>query len=174
MRTQNPTIRAGKPEELEFLREIERLAGAAFANHGMAEIAEDDPPSVESLAEYCRDERLWVAVDEQDGPIGYIIADTVDGFAHIEQVSVHPDHAGKRIGQALIDTVDKWAGERNLSALTLTTFRDIPWNAPYYGRLGFEPLVDATLSPGLKAVREQEKLHGLDRWPRVCMKRNIG
>ena len=29
-----------------------------------------------------------------------------------------------------------------LPCLTLTTFRDVPWNAPWYSRLGFEPAPD--------------------------------
>ena len=58
-------------------------------------------------------------------------------------------------------------------ALTLTTFTDVPWNAPYYVRCGFRILADAQLTPGLRAIRDREAAHGLDRWPRVCMRRDL-
>ena len=60
-----------------------------------------------------------------------------------------------------------------LDALTLTTFRDVPWNAPYYRRCGFRVLDEQEWTPGLRAIREREAGHGLDRWPRVCMRRDL-
>ena len=166
-------IRSGFLSELEFLQEIERRAGAIFADYEMAAIANDDPLSIESLSKYCVEERLWVAVDETDNPIAYIIIDLIDGAAHIEQVSVDPEYSGQRIGQALIDTVYDWAKRQNLPALTLTTFTNVPWNAPYYQRLGFQVIPVSQQSPGLQRVRIEERRHGLDQWPRVCMKRDI-
>jgi GNAT superfamily N-acetyltransferase len=92
---------------------------------------------------------------------------------HVEQVSVHPDHARRGIGAALIEHVAGWAGERGSAALTLTTFADVPWNGPYYERLGFRVLAGADLTPGLRAVRAQEAAHGLDEWPRIAMRREL-
>jgi hypothetical protein len=57
--------------------------------------------------------------------------------------------------------------------LTLTTFTHVPWNAPYYERLGFRPLPEAELTPGLVAIRQNEAAHGLDRWPRLSMRRDL-
>ena len=165
------SIRLGRVAELEHLREIEVLAGAIFSEHGMAAIADDEPPSIEALTAYCADERLWVATDDQDHPVGYIVVDVLDESAHIEQVSVHPDYAGKRIGKALIDQVFHWAAEHRIVSVTLTTFLEIPWNAPYYQRLGFEFLPESDWSPDLIRIRAEENTHGLDRWPRVCMRK---
>ncbi len=135
----------------------------------MAAIAADEPLSIEVLAGYCEAHRLWVTVDDQDQPEGYLIADVVDGYAHIEQVSVHPQSGGRGLGAALIDHVKTWARDEGLAAFTLTTFRDVPWNAPYYARLGFKTMEADKLGPGLAAIRKNEQAHGLDRWPRVCM-----
>jgi hypothetical protein len=49
----------------------------------------------------------------------------------------------------------------------------VPWNAPYYVRCGFRVLDDAEVTPGLRAIRRREAEMGLDRWPRVCMRRDI-
>ena len=166
-------IRLGDERELAHLQALERAAGIAFREVGMDEIADDDPPSVATLQAYCRAERMWVVTSQSDVALAYIIVDMVDGCGHIEQVSVHPDHAGQGLGRALIDQVDQWAKENDLSGLTLTTFLEVPWNAPYYRRLGFVDLEVSRLTPGLRAIREQETTHGLDRWPRVAMFRAL-
>ena len=74
---------------------------------------------------------------------------------------------------ALIEQAVAWAGQRGLGAVTLTTFTDVPWNAPYYERLGFRRLSGDELTPGLKAIRAREAAIGLDRWPRCCMRRDL-
>jgi hypothetical protein len=58
--------------------------------------------------------------------------------------------------------------------VTLTTFRDVPWNAPYYQRCGFRILDDGEITPQLQVVRREEARRGLDRWPRVCMRKDLG
>ena len=74
------------------------------------------------------------------------------------------------MGRALLAHAADHAREEGLTALTLTTFTDVPWNAPYYARLGFRPLPEADLTPGLREIRRAEAAHGLNRWPRVCMR----
>ncbi|MEV7783071.1 GNAT family N-acetyltransferase [Kitasatospora sp. NPDC088351] len=162
-------IRAAKRDELPLLCELERAAGAPFAAIGMPEIAEDEPPAPEELAHYLDGGVALVALEEDGGaPVGYLLAEPVDGALHIEQVSVHPGHARQGIGRALIEHL---AATTDAPALTLTTFADVPWNAPYYARCGFRPLADAEVTPGLREIRRKEAEHGLDRWPRLCMRR---
>jgi GNAT superfamily N-acetyltransferase len=136
----------------------------------MDAVADDDPGSVEDLARYAESGRAFVAADAEDWPIGYLLLDLVDGAAHIEQVSVHPDHARKGIGRALIERASAWARGRGLDALTLTAYREVPWNGPYYERLGFAYLTEEEETSGLRAIRECERKRGLDRWPRACMR----
>ena len=168
------TSRSGRDEELEALRDIERSAGWVFADYGMSAIADDDPPSEEVLGEYCQAGRLRVITDEHDQPVAYLIVDLVDGCAHIEQVSAHPDHAGQGLGRRLIEWVFEWAVEQDLSAVTPTTFSEIPWNRPYYERLGFQVIPEEHVSDGLRLIRQEEKENGLDAWPRVCMAKRLG
>ncbi|MFD7494331.1 GNAT family N-acetyltransferase [Streptomyces sp. NPDC059832] len=166
-------IRTARRTDLPLLQDIERAAGEPFRTLGMSVIADDEPPPLALLDEYRRAGRAWVAADPDDHPVGYLIADPVDGAAHIEQVSVHPSAARRGVGSTLIDHLAGWAGERGLGALTLTTFSHVPWNAPYYARLGFRTLDAAELTDGLRKIRAQEAEHGLDHWPRVCMRREI-
>ena len=164
------TVRLSRLDELAILQDIERRAGEAFRAIGMPEIADDEPASIAELAEYAVDEQSWVAVDATDSPIGYVLVDVVDGCAHIEQLSVMPDHQGAGVGRALVARVGRWATERNLAAITLTSFRDVPWNAPLYRHLGFHDLADADIGPELAARRAEEAVHGLDPAHRVCLR----
>jgi GNAT superfamily N-acetyltransferase len=168
------TIRAPRADELERLRDIEWAAGTLFAEIGMPEIAADEPASVETLAEYVRDGRAWVATDEADTPVGYAIVDIVDGLAHLEQLSVIPDHGRKGLGAKLLHHVEQWAGQHEKEAVTLTTFRDIPWNAPFYANHGYRVMTDDEIGPELEDLRDTEAQHGLDPELRVCMRRDLG
>ncbi|WP_245617055.1 GNAT family N-acetyltransferase [Knoellia subterranea] len=126
---------------------------------------------------YGRAACVWVVNDgdrEGHGDIaGYLLADVVDGAGHIEQVSVDPGYAGQRIGRALIDEAARWATTQGYAVVTLTTFTRVPWNAPYYERLGFVAVPPEQLGEGLRRVREHEADLGLDRWPRTAMARPL-
>jgi len=166
-------IRAARDEDAAVLVAIEEAAGRMFAAVGMDFVAEDDPGTVEELLPYVRDGRAWV-VDGADGiPVAYLIAEWVDGNVHVEQVSVDPGYARQGLGAQLIEHLAGWATERGAPALTLTTYAEVAWNAPYYERLGFRRLADDELTPGLRAIRAAEADHGLDRWPRLGMRRDL-
>ncbi|WCD84564.1 hypothetical protein KPP03845_100887 [Streptomyces xanthophaeus] len=166
-------IRAVRPDELPRLQEIERAAGRCFRDIGMPEIADDEPLPLHELARYQEAGTAWVAVDGAGTAVGYLIADRVDGGLHVEQVSVHPDSARRGIGRALLEHLAELALREGASCLTLTTFTEVPWNAPYYERSGFRLLDEAELSPGLRGIRDHEAAHGLGRWPRACMRRTL-
>ncbi len=152
-------IRAARDQDIPTLRAIERDAGRVFTTLGMAEIAEDEPPSAGTLRRYVEQQQAWVHT--ADGrPVAYVLVDIVDGCAHIEQVSVRSAHAGRRVGAGLIEHVDAWAARGGAAALTLTTFTDVPWNGPYYERCGFRRLSDAEVTPGLRELRRAEAEHG--------------
>jgi GNAT superfamily N-acetyltransferase len=166
-------IREARTDDLGPLQGIERAAGRLFAEIGMTEIAEDEPLPLDALDDYRAAGRAWVAVNAAGQPVAYLVAELLDGNAHVEQVSVHPDSSRQGIGSALVEHVIGWAVERELPAITLTTFADVPWNAPYYERLGFRTLGEEELTPGLRRKRAAEAAHGLDKWPRVCMRRDL-
>jgi ribosomal protein S18 acetylase RimI-like enzyme len=166
-------IRAATPAELPALRDIEQAAGRAFRAIGMPEIADGEPPSPDELAGYQQAGRAWVTVGQNGRLVACLLASLVDGNLHVEQVSVHPDCARRGVGRSLLRHAAVRAASAGRPALTLTTFSEVPWNAPYYERCGFRRLDEAELTPGLRAIRDREAEHGLDRWPRVCMRRDL-
>lgn len=166
-------IRDARSADLPVLRDVERAAGAMFHELGMTAVANDEPPSLAELASYQSDGRAWVVTDDADRPVAYLLVDIVDENAHVEQVSVHPGHARQGLGKALLDTAASWARQHGLAALTLITYSEVPWNAPYYQRLGFQVVPDAQLTEGLRGIREHDQTRGLTTWPRVLMRRPV-
>lgn len=149
-------IRAGTRRDIEAMQDIERAAGAAFAAVAMPEIAADEPFTTAELTAFLERGHAWVT--EDDGRVvAYLVASVLDGDAHVEQVSVHPVAAGRGIGRDLLDHLSRWAREQGMTAVTLTTFRDVPWNAPYYERLGFTALPDDEWGPELRATVASER-----------------
>ncbi len=99
-------VRAARAAELPALQEIEIAAGRSFCHVGMPEIAGDQPLSLDELAAYQRAGRAWVAAGATGAaghPVAYLIACPVDGSLHVEQVSVHPDHARRGAGRSLLE-----------------------------------------------------------------------
>ncbi|MFI1161741.1 GNAT family N-acetyltransferase [Streptomyces sioyaensis] len=164
-------IRLAEPNDLEHLPDLQLAAGEAFRGIGMAHVADNPPLSIGHLAKYQRVGQAWVGVDHADNPMGFVIVDMLDGCAHIEQISVHPVMAGRGLGRRLIDHVACWAVDQGLPALTLSTFRTVPWNAPYYLRLGFQEVEPSQITNGLRTVLDAEAAFGLDPSTRVCMRR---
>lgn len=162
------SIRPAAEADLSRLVEVEVEAGQLFRTVGMAEVAQD-VPAISGLRESLEAERLWVT---QVGAevAGYISAELLDGNAHVAQVSVSPDHAGRGLGRAMIEHVEEWGRAAGRPATTLTTFRDVPWNGPYYLRLGYRVLPDEGIGPELaRTMAYEASLPGIDASLRCAM-----
>ncbi len=154
------------------MQRVERDAGERFRAIGLASIADDDPPPFEHLREHVQRSTAWVA-ESGGAVVGYAVASIVDGSAHLDQVSVTTEASGRGIGRALVEDVCAWAVRNGSGAITLTTFRDVAWNGPWYRRLGFDDLTDDALGPELGAIRRAERDAGIDVAPRVAMRRDL-
>jgi GNAT superfamily N-acetyltransferase len=160
-----PALAADLPE----LRRIEWAAGQRYRDYGLDHVADDEPLPMDALLGYSTDDRAWVATAGGDEPVGYILVDVIEGAAHIEQVSVAPEHQGRGVGRALVEQVAAWATTRGVTAVTLTTFGHLPWNRPLFEHMGFRVLQEDEIGVGLRTVRQVEAEHGLDPELRVAM-----
>jgi hypothetical protein len=66
-----------------------------------------------------------------------------------------------------------WAHAQGHPAVTLSTFRDMPWNRPFYRKHGFRDVPTAEWTPGVRAIRQKEAQHGLRVEARVFMRCNL-
>ncbi|MFB0857440.1 GNAT family N-acetyltransferase [Enterobacter cloacae] len=164
----NITVRPTHPGDVTALPAIERAAGERFRDYPeLAWLAEGDVISAEQHLDYAERGLSWLAL-ANDQPVGFILAELYASSLFIVELSVHLDWQGKGIGRRLIACVADQARKRGLASLTLTTFRDVPWNAPFYARLGFEMIT--TLTPELREKREEETAHGLAYDARCAMR----
>ena len=164
----NITVRPTRPGDVTALPAIERAAGERFRDYPeLAWLAEGEVISAEQHLDYAERGLSWLAL-ANDQPVGFILAELHVSSLFIVELSVHLDWQGKGIGRRLIACVAYQARKRGLASLTLTTFRDVPWNAPFYARLGFEMIT--TLTPELREKREEEMAHGLAYDARCAMR----
>jgi GNAT superfamily N-acetyltransferase len=166
-------VRPASPADLPKLRELEREANMPFLSLGMTAVAYLEPTSLADLSDFQRGGRALVVADEADDPVAFLLMRVIDGNAHIDQVSVHPGYARQGIGSRLLDAASSWARNHHLHALTLTTYAAVPWNAPYYVRLGFRVLDENDLPSGLRDIRDRNAGSPLAQWPRVSMARTV-
>jgi GNAT superfamily N-acetyltransferase len=166
-------IRAAVAADLPRLPQIERAAAALFAEFGFADLFGSVLTPASELEEGFRSGRLWVAATPDDGAVGFALASVVGGNAHLDELDVLPEHGRRGIGTALVEAFLRWAGESELRAATLITFRNVPWNAPFYKRLGFRVLGATDLTPALSQLLRLEVERGLPTANRVAMYRSI-
>lgn len=166
-------IRPARAEELPLISALEKAGDSLFRAAGMDRVADSPAPDPRTYEAAYIQGRVFVATGPADTPIGFIRVEMVDGDPHVEQVSVHPGHSRKGVGSALMRAAEDWARSHGFTRLTLTTFRDVPWNGQFYSRLGWSPLPEPEWGPELAALRQHERDLGLDAWPRQAMSRNL-
>jgi ribosomal protein S18 acetylase RimI-like enzyme len=168
-------VRAMTPADIPAVQSVEDAAGQRFRDCDdprIARCADDAPFTTEELIASIERGRAWVATDNGD-VVGFIVVDAIDGSAHIDEVAVAPCAARRGHGTALLDEASAWAVRSQLQALTLTTFRDVPWNGPLYAKRGFRALAEHEWTPAIRELREEEHRNGLDKELRIVMRREL-
>ncbi len=152
-------IRLARPSDLRHLAAIEADGVGPFADHfgdALPAAFRTPPPSGVD-----RQLAGTLLVAEADGVVvGFAHLTFPDGFAHLEQLDVLASHRRQGIGSALVRAAmeeARWAGHDRLS---LCTYRDLPWNGPFYARLGFTER--QRLEPFQERLRSHERELGLD------------
>jgi len=182
-------LRLATVDDVEAMRDVEVDASRRFRDFpvdmGLDEIADEDPPAADVLRAHIGNATAWVVVDvaaAQSGTtvddarrvVGYALASMMDDDAHLDQVSVRESAGRRGIGTSLVHAACRWASAQAFASITLTAFRDVPFNGPYYARLGFVELPVDRFGPELRSLRELEDDIGLDAQPRVAMRRPLG
>lgn len=165
-------VRPAGPEDVDQLPDIEREAATRFGDSLPESVLSHVTP-LDSLAAAQQAGLLWVALEPAGAPVGFAVASMCDGRVHLEELDVLPGHGRKGIGSALIEAVEGYALKRGCEEMTLTTFRDVAWNAPFYARLGFEVIPERELSAELVRRLSDEAALGLEPSGRVAMRKPL-
>ena len=153
-------IRVADPDELGALAEIDDRADSLFRVSGL------DLPEFERSADHPAVKRVLVIGKPA---VGFVELCEVDGEGYLAELAVLPGHMRRGHGTALVRAACDWAREQGYPAITLTTFGEVAWNAPFYQRLGFVEVAEP--SDGLAKIRAYEVEVGLDAVsPRVAMR----
>lgn len=164
-------VRPATPEHVDALRAIELAAATRFTDWNVPArlFADFTPTAVLSAAQ--ADGLLWVVEAPAGEVVGFALASQSAGRVYLEELDVTPEHSGQGLGAALMAEVERWAQAHGCTQIALTTYRDVPWNGPFYLRHGFN-LVDDPDS-GLSARLRDEEARGFATMPRIAMIRRV-
>jgi GNAT superfamily N-acetyltransferase len=162
------------PRELTELPVIETEAATIFPPEHVAPESREDGLPLAFYEEVAAAGRLWVARSlEPPAPIGFAAITLLDESAHLHEMDVLPAHGRRGLGRALVLHAAQWARAAGFADITLTTFRHLPWNAPFYSSIGFSEIPDRELGPELQAVITDEAHRGLEPRQRVATRLDL-
>jgi predicted N-acetyltransferase YhbS len=167
------TFRFAGQHDANAIRTIEFEAGQRFFSVDMAGIADAPPMDLELVARKIAAREIIVAVGADATCVGFVMFEPQPARIYVQELDVLTSHAGQRIGAALIEQVAQLARAQRLPQLILSTFREVPWNAPYYRRLGFRDIEEAELDAALIERRDAHIARGLDESKRVFMRHDL-
>lgn len=164
-------IEHGGTRALSELPGIDVAAGSIFPEEDIPAEQREHGLSLSFFEHAAREGRLFVASKVAGHwPVGFAVTTRVDGSLHLFQLSVTPAHGRQGLGRALVEAVLERASQRAETCVTLTTFRHLAWNAPFYAKLGFQILDARDLGPELVECLAREARDGLDPEKRVAMR----
>lgn len=166
------TIRRAIEKDFAALPEIEMDAGYEFLKYDLKIVAQMPASPVQYYIELAPDNTVFVACNDKT-IIGFSVCISVDNKGHLKEVSIQRKHMKKGAGKKLIEKAVQWAIEQGYDCLTLTTYRDIKFNAPLYKKFGFIAFEPDDNWPELRAIRKEERANGFDAQPRICMKLSL-
>ncbi|MCG8490400.1 MAG: GNAT family N-acetyltransferase [Sneathiellales bacterium] len=167
------TIRRATEKDVPFLADIEMDAGEILREHGLDAVADMPVAPHGYFEDFQAPNSIFVAADDRDQPVGFALLMVKDNQAHLKELSVHRDHMKQGLGKKLIEAVENQSVEQGFQKITLTTYSDLSFNAPFYERLGFDVFDPDKSWPEITAIRQDEKTRGLDIKPRVAMMKNL-
>jgi GNAT superfamily N-acetyltransferase len=161
---ERPEVRPAEEPDLALLDDISDRADALFRVAGYV------LPDIELRSKDVNDAKAILVVGRP--AFAFVMIGEADGNAYLAELGVVPARMRQGIGTRLVEAACEWAVANEYPAVTLTTYRDVPWNAPFYERLGFAVVEDVT--PQLAQHREWERTVGLDAvGERVIMRRDL-
>ena len=168
------SLRKATEQDAPLLTELEQSGGLAYrADPEIAWVADGENLPPGRYREIIADGWSWVAEDERAGPVAFIAVTREGRELHIWEFNVRLDCQRRGIGRRLLRRLIAEATAAGISAITLTTFRDVPWNGPFYQSMGFELVAPEKLDARLSALLAIEIEKGLPAARRCAMRRML-
>jgi len=165
------TLRLARPQEVSAIIALEHAAARIYAAvEGYAWVADMPAMASDEVARAIADEGVWVVVGEGD-VVGAVVCFWHGDDGHLRELNVHPRHQRRGLGRRLVNAALEGARAKGCVRLALTTFSQVPFNGPWYERMGFRRVSQPT--GWLAAERAEERRIGLDRQPRQAMERPV-
>ena len=163
------SIRLARPEDAEAFHAVEDDAARLLANE--PSLAGIPVPPSRSAEEYrgMIAQRHCLSAVNGDAVVGFAATRRHSRELHLHELSVASAFQRKRIGATLLNALKIDARNSGIRAITLHTYRDIPWNAPFYARHGFEIIQDLDAYPRLAAGQKAAFEFGLPTERRCAM-----
>ncbi|MGB3626340.1 MAG: GNAT family N-acetyltransferase [Henriciella sp.] len=166
-------ISPATPDDVDRIIEIDLAAGQLFAPTGLlTDEALDDHVPADILLNAVDAGFLDVARTEDGGAVGFVLVSEKGAGLYLDQISVDPAHGKMGVGRMLMDNLFDKAARLGVSHISLSTFRDLRWNAPFYRRLGFEEIARHDFEPYMVDI-ERAQAPFMDVSKRVFMKKVI-
>jgi GNAT superfamily N-acetyltransferase len=163
------TIASARTADLPLLADIELAAARLLVGFAPESILTEATPLVD-FERAQADGHLWVA-RTGNRPVGFAHVKLLENdSAHLDELDVHPDHGRRGLGRRLVGTVCDWAASTGLRTVTLSTFREPPWNMSFYASIGFDVVEREERSSAMRRVVIDETRRGLDPSRRVIMR----
>lgn len=163
------SLRLARPGDAELMPAIESAASVRFADDpDLVGLDFDDVWEPPELLRLIRKGHCLVSHVSEE-MVAFLVTEPFGRELHIWEMDVLPAHQGHGIGAGLVRAAQVDARNSGFRALTLTTFRDLPWNGPFYTRLGFEEVTALDAHPRLAGELANEIDDGLPAERRCAM-----
>jgi GNAT superfamily N-acetyltransferase len=170
MATSDIAIRAARARDLPLLGPLEDRAALRFKDSRHPHCVSLPHFDVNRLAELSEAGTVWVAVNAADEPIGFVIAQRWGDDGYVHELDVEEAYGRRGVGRRLLARVAEWARAEGATSLLLSTFSDVPWNAPFYARLGFAVVPLEAYTIAMLAQRERDAAAGMPLTSRAIMR----
>lgn len=171
--TRRISICLAREEDIPKLAGVERSAAKIFRHVGKHFLLDGPTVAPSLLRSMAASKHLWVAIEEAGEPVGFIGGYELRGSFYVAEISIAEAAQGKGIGKTLMRCMVEDVKIEGFLEVTLVTYRDLPWNGPWYRRLGFEEVEVGLMGKEYERLLEAEKEHGIDIEERCIMRMEL-
>lgn len=161
-------VRLANLSDLDDLQAIEVSAATRFAGLNLIDHLLDSSIPRDMMIGFIENGLVWMGCIDSVS-VGFAVASIATPVCTLLELDVLPEHGGRGLGRMLVARVVEHARDNECTTIILSTFAEVPWNAPFYRKLGFTEILEEDLSEDLLIARAEEVASGLPVEKRVFM-----